>query len=84
MPVERERPSHAPEPVFYDFRAATNGFGVNGFVNLTFQGRGLVADYLDMDGTEVLREKFIAGQDGVVRLESREKLIDNLDFQCVK
>jgi len=84
MPVERERPSHAPEPVFYDFRAATNGFGVNGFVNLTFQGRGLVVGYLDMDGTEVLREKFIAGQDGVVRLESREKRIDNLDFPCVR
>lgn len=83
MPVERERPTHDPAPVFYDYRAATNGFGVNGFVNLTFQGRELVADYLDMDGTEVLREKFIAAQDGVVHLESRKRLINNADFPCV-
>jgi len=84
MPVERCRPTHSPEPVFYDFRAATNGFGVNGFVNLTFQGRKLVASYVDMDGIEVLRENFIAAEGGAVRLESREKLIDNPDFPCVR
>jgi hypothetical protein len=37
-----------------------------------------------MEGIEVLREKFIAAEDGAVRLESREKLIDNPDFPCVK
>jgi hypothetical protein len=83
MPVERCRPTHDPAPAFYDFRAATNGFGVNGFVNLTFQGREMVADYLDMDGTEVLREKFVAAEDGVVHLESRKRLINNPDFPCV-
>jgi hypothetical protein len=84
MPVERRRPKYEPAPVFYDFRGATNGFGVNGFVNLTFQGRRLAVSYVDMDGIEVLREKFIAAGDGAVRLESREKLIDNLDFPCAK
>jgi hypothetical protein len=84
MPVERERPTHEPAPVFYDFRAATNGFGVNGFVNLTFQGRGLAVSYVDMDGIEVVREEFAAAEGGVVRLESRTKLIDNPDFPCTE
>jgi len=84
MPVERRRPGHAPEPAFYDFRCATNGFGVNGFVNLTFQGRELAVSYVDMDGLEVLREAFVAAPDGVVRLESRKKLINNADFPCVE
>jgi hypothetical protein len=64
MPVERLGPRHGPAPAFYDFRRATNGYGVNGFVNLTLQGRELVASYVDMDGTEILREKFLAANDG--------------------
>jgi hypothetical protein len=84
MPVERQRPKHGPAPAFYDFRGAANGYGVNGFVNLTFQGRELVVNYVDMDGTETLREKFIAADDGAVRLESREKLIGNVEFVCVE
>jgi hypothetical protein len=82
MPVERRRPKHGPAPAFYDFRGAANGYGVNGFVNLTLRGRALAVHYLDLDGTEILREKFIAAQDGAVRLESREKLIGDLDFLC--
>jgi hypothetical protein len=82
MPVERRRPGRDPEPVFYDFRRAPNGYGVNGFVNLTFQGRGLVANYLDLNGTVVLRELFTAASDGAVRLESREKLVADLDLLC--
>jgi len=82
MPVERRRPKHGPAPAFYDFRGAANGYGVNGFVNLTLRGRALAVHYLDLDGTEILREKFVAAQDGAVRLESREKLIGDPDFLC--
>src|SRR5882757_8025835 len=57
MPVERRRPKHGPAPAFYDFRRAANGYGVNGFVNLTLRGRELTVNYLDLDGTEILREK---------------------------
>jgi len=46
------------------------------------RGRELTVNYLDLDGTEILREKFIAAEDGAVRLESREKLIGDFDFLC--
>jgi len=68
--------------VFTTFAALQNGYGVNGFVNLTLRGRALAVHYLDLDGTEILREKFVAAQDGDVRLESREKLIGDPDFLC--
>jgi hypothetical protein len=47
------------------------------------RGRELAVNYLDLDGTGILRERFIAAEDGAVRLESREKLIVDPDFLCL-
>jgi Calcineurin-like phosphoesterase len=80
MPVDRGLPVHNPAPVFYDNRLANNAYGVNGFVNLTFAGPSLSADYEDLDGTKVLREEWTVDGGGAVQLLSREKLINDPDL----
>jgi Calcineurin-like phosphoesterase len=82
MPVDRGDPEHGPTPVFYDNRLAKNSFGVNGFMNLTFTGPTLLAEYADLDGTKVLREEWTVDGGGAVRLLSKEKLIDDADFHA--
>ena len=82
MPVDRGDPEHGPTPVFYDNRLAKNSFGVNGFMNLTFTGPTLLAEYADLDGTKVLREEWTVDGGGAVRLVSKEKLIDDADFHA--
>ncbi len=82
MPVDRGDPEHGPTPVFYDNRLAKNSFGVNGFMNLTFTGPTLLAEYADLDGTKVLREEWTVDGGGAVRLLSKEKLIEDADFHA--
>jgi hypothetical protein len=81
MPVDRGGPAHAPVPIFYDNRLSNNTFGVNGFVNLTFAGPTLAAEYNDLDGTTVLREEWTVDGTGAVRSLSRQKLTDDPDFR---
>jgi hypothetical protein len=80
MPVDRGTPTHAPTPVFYDNRLAKNGFGMNGFLNLTFQDQAIEVEYLDMDHTPVLSERWITEGLGGLKLLSRTKHIDDPDF----
>lgn len=82
MPVDTGLPAHDPKPPFYDNRVAKNGFGVNGFVNLLFTGPNLSAEYIDLDGTKILREEWTVSQGGVVNFLSRKKLIDDPNFHA--
>jgi len=82
MPVDRGVPTHEPTPVFYDNRLAKNSYGVNGFVNLTFNGSTLTTEYDDLDGTNVLREKWTVDESGGVQLLSKQKLINDPDFHA--
>lgn len=82
MPVDRGTPTHDPTPVFYDDRLAKNTFGINGFVNLIFAGPNLSAEYVDLDGTKILREEWTIANGGAVRLLSRVKLIGDKDFHA--
>jgi hypothetical protein len=68
--------------VFYDNRLAKNSYGVNGFVNLTFTGPTLTAQYDDLDGTSVLREEWAVDGSGAVQLLSKQKLISDPDFHA--
>jgi hypothetical protein len=80
MPVDRGTPTHPPTPLFFDNRLAPNGFGMNGFLNLTFNGPTLEISYCDLDGSAVLHEKWLADATGVVRLDSIRTLINSPDF----
>ena len=71
-----------PDPVFYDNRVSKNTYGVNGFVNLTFAGPGLSAEYEDMDGTKVLREEWTVDGSGAAQFVSRKKLTNDPDFHA--
>jgi hypothetical protein len=82
MPVDRGIPAHDPTTVFYDNRQSKNNYGVNGFVNLTFTGTSLAAEYEDLDGTKVLREDWTVDGSGAVQLMSRHKLISDPDFHA--
>jgi Calcineurin-like phosphoesterase len=82
MPVDRGGPTHAPVPSFYDDRLAKNAYGVNGFVNLTFSGPTLTAEYDDLDGTAALREEWLVNGSGSVQLVSKRKLISDPDFHA--
>jgi hypothetical protein len=82
MPVDRGMPTHEPTPVFYDNRVARNTFGINGFVNLLFVGRNLSSEYIDLDGTKVLREEWTVAEDGAIRLIRRQKLVDDPNFHA--
>ena len=82
MPVDRGIPTHGPMPIFYDNRLAKNGYGVNGFVNLTFAGPRLIAEYDDLDGSIVLREEWAVDANGSLKLMSKQKLINDTDFHA--
>lgn len=82
MPIDRGSPQHDPPPVFYDDRQAKNTYGINGFANLTFVGASLSVEYVDLDGTPVLREEFTKDAGGAVQLLSREKLIEDPNFHA--
>jgi hypothetical protein len=80
MPIDPANPKHEPKPLFYDLRHAPNTFGVNGFVNLTFTGSSLASVYVDLDGTELLRETWTVDANGAVRLSSIEKKTSDPGF----
>ena len=82
MPVDRGVPTHDPAPAFYDNRLAKNGYGVNGFVNLTFTGPTLLTEYEDLDGTKVFREEWTVDGSGAIRLLSKQKLTNDPDFHA--
>ena len=82
MPVDRGVPTHEPTPVFYDNRLSKNTYGVNGFVNMTFTGPTLSAEYEDLDGTKVLREEWTVDESGAVQLRSKQKLTNDPDFHA--
>jgi hypothetical protein len=82
MPVDRGGPTHEPAPVFYDNRVSKSTYGVNGFVNLTFAGPNLSAEYEDLDGTKVLREEWTVDGSGAARFVSRQKLTNDPDFHA--
>jgi len=83
MPIDRGAPAHTPNPVFWDNRQAKNGYGVNGHVNLLFDGPSLTAVYLDMDGNELLEEKWTVDEKGAVELVSKRKVTGDPDFHAL-
>jgi hypothetical protein len=82
MPVDRGEPMRDPLPSFYDNRVASNGFGVNGHVNLSFTGAGLTAVYVDLNGNELLREQWAIDSSGAVQLVSKQKFLSDPDFHA--
>ena|ERR1700730_2782971 len=57
-------------------------YGVNGFVNLTFRGPTLSAEYQDLDGTQVLGEEWTVDGGGAIRLVSKQKLTNDPCFHA--
>jgi hypothetical protein len=82
MPIQRKDPTHAPTPVFYDNRLAPNGYGVNGHVNLSFDGPKVTALYVDLKGQKLLQEEWSVDANGAVQLVSKKRLIDDPDFHA--
>ena len=90
MPLEPEAPTKNPRPKFYDQRQGLKqpgdqrqgavGYGVNGHVNLKFQGSNLTAVYVDLDGTEILSESWRADGRGAVQFVSGERHISDPNF----
>ena len=90
MPLEPEAPKKDPRPKFYDQRQGLKqpgdqrtgavGYGVNGHVNLKFQGPNLTTVYVDLDGTEILSETWRADGKGAVQFVSGERHISDPDF----
>jgi calcineurin-like phosphoesterase family protein len=84
MPVDRGGPVHSePKPKFYDDRKSTNGFGVNGHVNLTFAGPRLEARYIDLNSVgnaEILFEQWEVDASGNCRQTAFERKTEDPDF----
>jgi len=80
MPLGIKPPSRDPQPKFWDGRKGSEGLGVNGHVNLEFNGPELHATYLDLHGTKLVEESWRAPGDGTVQLISCEKVIGDPDF----
>jgi hypothetical protein len=92
MPLEPEPPKKSPSPKFYDQRQGkrkpgdrrkgTVGYGVNGHVNLSFQGPHLAATYVDLTGDEIWTETWLADDQGAVQFVSGKRLIQDPDFHA--
>jgi calcineurin-like phosphoesterase family protein len=92
MPLKPESPTKTPAPKFYDERQGVKqagderegavGYGVNGHVNLEFQGPSLTATYVDLDGTKILTETWRADGHSAVQYVSGKKLISDPDFHA--
>jgi len=80
MPVEVDAPKHEPAPLFYDLRTSRDQYGVNGFVNLTFDGPNLCVDYKDLDDTTILWARWVVEGGGMIRILSGEKMINDDKF----
>ena len=79
MPVDLGAPVREPRPSFYDNRRGANEFGVNGHVNLSFEGPRVHCSYVDLNGNELLEETFQAAG-GNVGLVSQRQVIQDPDF----
>lgn len=82
MPLSLWIPGRQPSPIFYDSRKGASGYGVNGHVNLLYTGPNLTATYIDLDGTEILRETWSVDPSGAVQFGSRTKLISDPGFHA--
>ena len=80
MPLSLNPPKKKPQPKFYDVRKGAQGFGVNGHVNLHFMGPHLHATYVDLKGTELVKERWCVDTTGKIHLDSYEKVIQDPDF----
>jgi len=79
MPVDLGTPVREPRPYFYDNRRGAHGFGLNGHVNLTFEGPRVQCSYVDLDGNVLVEETFSAA-DGNVELVRQRQLVQDADF----
>lgn len=92
MPLEPKAPKKSPTPTFYDQRQGVKdegdmrtgpvGYGVNGHVNLAFQGPQLTATYVDLTGDPILTETWRADGQGAVQYVSGKRLISDPDFHA--
>jgi hypothetical protein len=57
-PLRIKAPSKKPQPKFRDLRKGDHGFGVNGHVSLEFNGPTLATTYLNLQGTELVKEEW--------------------------
>jgi hypothetical protein len=80
MPVDLGEPTRNPRPRFYDNRRASNGYGTNGHVNLSFSGPALQALYVDLNGKNLLEEEWSVDGTGNVQLISQHTMIQDRDF----
>jgi len=79
MPVELGTPIREPRPLFYDNRRGAHGFGVNGHVNLTFEGPRVQCSYVDLDGNGLVEETFSVA-DGNVELVHQRRMVQDAEF----
>jgi hypothetical protein len=79
MPVDLGMPVREPHPLFYDNRRGAHEFGVNGHVNLTFEGPRVRCSYVDLNGNLLLEETFAASGGGV-ELVAQRQIIQDPDF----
>jgi hypothetical protein len=79
MPVDLGSPTREPHPSFYDNRRGSYGYGVNGHVNLTFDGPTLKASYVDLEGNALLEEDWRAAG-GNAELTGQRVICHDSDF----
>jgi len=79
MPVDLGSPTREPHPSLYDNRRGAHGYGVNGHVNLAFDGPTLKASYVDLEGNELLEEEWRA-VGGNVELAGQRTICRDPDF----
>ena len=69
MPLSLGAPKKQPTPKFYDVRIRCTGYGVDGHVNLAFDGSTLAATYVDLTSTAILEEMWSVDPSGTIALQ---------------
>lgn len=82
MPLSLGAPTKQPAPRFYDDRKGAEGYGINGHVNLSFDGADLTATYVDFNGTKILEETWSVDAAGMIALGSFAKQTADPDFHA--
>ena len=89
MPIDIRSPKKGkPEPKFYDNRVNTEisdgkeKFGMNGHVNLEFNGPTLKATYVDVHAAELLREEWQVDASGNCRQTTYQPVLSDPDFHA--
>lgn len=82
MPLSLGSPTKQPAPRFYDDRKGAEGYGINGHVNLSFDGADLTATYVDFNGTKILEEMWSVDAAGMIALGSFAKQTADPDFHA--